>query len=224
MDGSEKGELLSLSEASNWASKYMGRKVTVSNITYLIQYGKIPKYDNNGNTQILKEDLMYYYRNHYYSKVDKWIQKDDKDINWLLSFDNYTEAERTKHVNRLHPYKGKFIPQLVEYFLDEHTDELKNVVFFHPGDIIIDPFCGSGTTLVEASELGIKAIGVDISEFNALISNCKVGDYNLVELERELNKISDLLRLYLSNSRILDFDNVLIKELNKFNIKYFPQS
>lgn len=84
------------------------------------------------------------------------------------------------------------------------------------------PLCGSGTTLVEASELGIKAIGVDISEFNALISNCKVGDYNLVELERELNKISDLLRLYLSNSRILDFDDVLIKELNKFNIKYFP--
>ncbi len=222
MDGREKGELLSLSEASNWASKYMGRKVTVSNITYLIQYGKIPKFDNNGNTQILKEDLIYYYRNHYYSKVDKWIQKDDKDINWLLSFDNYTEAERTKHVNRLHPYKGKFIPQLVEYFLDEHTDELKNMVFFHPGDIIIDPFCGSGTTLVEASELGIKAIGVDISEFNALISNCKVGDYNLVELERELNKISDLLRLYLTNSRILDFDDILIKELNKFNIKYFP--
>ena len=28
------------------------------------------------------------------------------------------EAETTKHVHRLHPYKGKFIPQLVEYFLD----------------------------------------------------------------------------------------------------------
>ena len=130
MDGREKGELLSLYEASNWASNYMGRKVTISNITYLIQYGKIRKYNNNGSIQILKEDLIHYYRSHYYSNASKWIQKDNKDINWLLSFDNYTEAERTKHVNRLHPYKGKFIPQLVEYFLDEHIDELKKEVFF----------------------------------------------------------------------------------------------
>ena len=75
---------------------------------------------------------------------------------------------------------------------------------------------------MEASELGIKAIGVDISEFNALISNCKLGDYNIVELEIELNKINDRLRLYLTDSRILDFDDALIKELNKFNAKYFP--
>jgi hypothetical protein len=75
---------------------------------------------------------------------------------------------------------------------------------------------------VEASELGIKAIGVDISEFNALISNCKLGEYNIVELEKELNKINDSLRLYLTDSRILDFDDALIKELNKFNTQYFP--
>ena len=47
------------------------------------------------------------------------------DLNWALSFDQYREAETTKHVHRLHPYKGKFIPQLVEYFLDQHTDNFK---------------------------------------------------------------------------------------------------
>jgi len=40
----------------------------------------------------------------------------------------------------LHPYKGKFIPQLVEYFLDSHTDEFKKEVYFHKGDIVLDPF------------------------------------------------------------------------------------
>lgn len=47
------------------------------------------------------------------------------DLNWTLSFDNFRESDTTKHVHRLHPYKGKFIPQLVEYFLDNHIDDFK---------------------------------------------------------------------------------------------------
>jgi hypothetical protein len=40
------------------------------------------------------------------------------------------EAETTKHIHRLHPYKGKFIPQLVEYFLDDHTDSFKKAISY----------------------------------------------------------------------------------------------
>ena len=56
-----------------------------------------------------------------------------------LSFANVREYERTKHVHRLHPYLGKFIPQLVEVFLKH---------YFKKGDSILDPFMGSGTTLI----------------------------------------------------------------------------
>ena len=86
-----------------------------------------------------------------------------EDLNWTLSFDYLKESERTKHVHRLHPYKGKFIPQLVEYFLDKHVDDFKQEVYFQKGDIVLDPFCGSGTTLVQANELGMRDI--DISAF-----------------------------------------------------------
>jgi len=135
----------------------------------------------------------------YYDENDKerqWKEKLGDDINWHLSFTEYKESERTKHVHRLHPYKGKFIPQLVEYFLDSHTDEFKREVYFHEGDIVLDPFCGSGTTLVQANELGMHAIGMDVSAFNCLISNVKVGKHNislLIETIQELNeKLNDL--------------------------------
>ena len=48
------------------------------------------------------------------------------DLNWDLSFDRLREKDTTKHVHRLHPYKGKFIPQLVEYFIGGHTNNFKN--------------------------------------------------------------------------------------------------
>jgi len=67
-------------------------------------------------------------------------------LNWSLSFHHLREKDTTKHVHRLHPYKGKFIPQLVEYFIDNKTDNFKKERYFNKGDIILDSF--SGTTLV----------------------------------------------------------------------------
>ncbi|HQP89705.1 MAG TPA: site-specific DNA-methyltransferase, partial [Bacteroidales bacterium] len=114
-------QLLSLKEACEWASRYLNKKVTISNISYLIQYGRIKKYGDNGYTYVSLKELTEYY-NSLHNNIKN---SSDLDINWALSFEQYTEAERTKHVHRLHPYKGKFIPQLVEYFLDSHTDEFK---------------------------------------------------------------------------------------------------
>jgi len=122
-------KFLNLREASKWASQYLNRKVTISNISYLIQYGRIKKYGNNGNPLIDKDELKEYY-DAINKKESEWKKALGDDLNWHLSFVEYKESERTKHVHRLHPYKGKFIPQLVEYFLDGHTDEFKKEVFF----------------------------------------------------------------------------------------------
>ncbi len=216
----EDEKLVSLKEASIWASQYLNREVTISNISYLIQYGRIKKYGYNGNLLINIEELKDYYDS--CSKEKDWRKILGKDVNWHLSFIQYKEAERTKHVHRLHPYKGKFIPQLVEYFLDSHTDEFKKEVYFHKGDIVLDPFCGSGTTLVQANELGMHAIGIDISSFNVLISKVKVEKHNLILIEDTIHKLTLKLKELQKNNSNIIFEENLSSELAKFNKKYFP--
>ena len=86
----------------------------------------------------------------------------DPELSWTEA--QLPEKQRTKHVHRLHPYLGKYVPQLVEIFLRRH---------FVRGMTVLDPFVGSGTTLVEASTFGAHSIGVDISAFNCLLSSAK---------------------------------------------------
>lgn len=213
---------LSIKEASQWATEYLNKNVTSSNISYLIQYGRISKIEDNGSTQVSKQELIEYYKDQTSSKREQWNEQLGEDLNWALSFEQYKEAETTKNVHRLHPYKGKFIPQLVEYFLDDHTDKFKKDIYFKPGDIVYDPFSGSGTTLVQACELGIHAVGNDISAFNAMIGNCKVTKYDLVNVKFELDRITVALRLYIQNNKIFEFEERLLKELYFFNQKNFP--
>lgn len=100
------------------------------------------------------------------------------NLNWREI--DLPERERTKHVHRLHPYLGKFIPQLVEIFLRK---------YFMPGEIIVDPFCGSGTTLVQANELGIHSVGIDISAFNILLCSAKTEMYDIQKARYEIMDI-----------------------------------
>lgn len=209
-----------LKEASIWASKYLNRNVSSSNISYLVQYGRISKYGNNGKLLIKIEELKEYYDS--YDKESKLKNTLGNDLNWHLSFIEYKESERTKHVHRLHPYKGKFIPQLVEYFLDSHTDEFKKTVFFNKGDIILDPFCGSGTTLIQSNELGMHAVGIDISAFNTMISNYKVKKHDIEKIQKTIDEITYKFIEFQRTNNNLVFEDNLLSELSTFNNEYFP--
>jgi len=220
---SEKKEyLLTVKEASIWATNFLKKNVTTSNISYLIQYGRIRRIEKNGTILISIAELNDYYQSYNGSRELNFKEKLGDDLNWTLSFDQYKEAETTKHVHRLHPYKGKFIPQLVEYFLDNHTDKFKKEIYFKEGDIVLDPFSGSGTTMTQSCELGINAIGIDISIFNALIANCKVKEYDIPKLESEIFRITNSLNDFVVKSKILHFEEHLLRKLCEFNNKYFP--
>jgi DNA methylase len=109
----------------------------------------------------------------------------DLELSWSES--ELPQSERTKHVHGLHPYLGKFPPQLAEALIRRHCPE---------GGLVLDPFCGSGTTLVEAVGLGRDAVGCDISAFNALLSREKTRRHDAgavaVGLAQTLARAEDL--------------------------------
>ena len=215
-------KLLTIKEASRSASQFLNQEITASNISYLIQYGRIKKHQNGGSILVDEDDLIGYYERFRLQKSGYWKKRLGQDLNWALSFDHLREKETTKHVHRFHPYKGKFIPQLVEYFLDHHVDGFKKEASFKKGDIVLDPFCGSGTTVVQANELGIDAIGVDISIFNTLISNAKVQRVNFEDLKEEFKKVTDSILGWVLSDQNRGFERELFDRLNEFNREYFP--
>ncbi|HEY7793755.1 MAG TPA: DNA methyltransferase [Gaiellaceae bacterium] len=106
-----------------------------------------------------------------YGELDLALSWSERDL---------PERERTKHVHRLHPYLGKFVPQLVEALLERYV---------RPGGRVLDPFAGSGTTLVQALESGYDGVGVDIAAFNALLISVKTREHELERLDADVREV-----------------------------------
>lgn len=106
------------------------------------------------------------------------------DLHLSWSEAELPERERTKHVHRLHPYLGKYVPQLVEALLERYV---------RSGGRVLDPFAGSGTTLVQSLEAGRDAVGVDVAAFNCLLMGVKTARYDPFVLETELRDAASRL-------------------------------
>ena len=179
------------------AARIVGKRP--ENIRDYIQRGRIGKYNEHGelirraeNGQLrvsLKEIRI------FLSLVEQGLEKHHHaGLHPELGFYNVPEYQRTKHVHRLHPYLGKFIPQLVEWFLRR---------YFQPDNIILDPFMGSGTTLIQGNEMKMHTIGIDISAFDCLIARAKATKYDIAKARFEIMEIEQrvtVLSNYLAQS------------------------
>jgi len=172
-------ELVTIEEAARIVGK------TPHNIRDYIQRGRIGKYNEHG--ELIKRAQNGHLRvslkeiKTFLSLVEQGLEKHHHaGLHPELGFHDVPEYQRTKHVHRLHPYLGKFIPQLVEWFLAR---------YFQPDDVILDPFMGSGTTLIQGNEMKMHTIGIDISPFNCLIARVKAAKYDVAKARSEILEV-----------------------------------
>jgi len=93
---------------------------------------------------------------------------------------NYSDDPSRPYTHPIHPYPAMMIPQVAGRLLDGYGK--RNAV-------VLDPFCGSGTVLLEAVVRGHNAYGIDINPLSLLISKVKTTPLNPGLLEEELEKI-----------------------------------
>ncbi|MBM3249214.1 MAG: site-specific DNA-methyltransferase [Candidatus Omnitrophica bacterium] len=103
---------------------------------------------------LLKKSLAYF----------KSINGEFTDYHFIQQH-NQTSSVNQYLTHWFYPYKGKFHPQMIRALI--------NIIGVNPGETILDPFIGSGTTALECQLLGINCVGIDISPLCALISRVK---------------------------------------------------
>lgn len=82
---------------------------------------------------------------------------------------NFPDRVIHSDMEGIHPYPAKFVAELPRGLL--------NALPFRRGTAVLDPFCGSGTTLVECQRRGIPSIGIDLNPIACLISRVKTSEY-----------------------------------------------
>jgi len=92
-----------------------------------------------------------------------------QEIDW-----DFEDVNTGYLTHSIHPYPAKFIPQIPKTLIRELASA---------SDTILDPFCGSGTTLVEALRLECHAIGIDANPLACLISRAKTTPITQKEAE-----------------------------------------
>jgi DNA modification methylase len=140
------------------------------------------------------------------------VQSIEVDHSW--SFREASRADTSYLTHGYHRYPAKFIPQLAARVIRENTVA---------GDLVCDPFMGSGTTLVEAIVNGRRAYGTDINPAAVMISKAKTAPINPAKLQSEVDSVFDYLQAakHKENYAQVDYSALGITEPSRERINYW---
>lgn len=102
----------------------------------------------------------------------------------------FISHEQTYLTHGLHKYPAKFFPELPKWLIQKYSK---------PGDKIIDPFSGSGTSNIEALLLNRNSVGIDIDPFARFMSKVKTTKLDIKKLKRVEKEIFKSLLKYDKN-------------------------
>ena len=100
---------------------------------------------------------------------------------------DYHESNTRMYSHGIHRYSGKFIPQIAKRAMEIISME---------GELILDPYCGSGTTLLEGLIAKRRVVGIDLNPIAVLISKSKISPISQDLLDNELLAISSSIQRY----------------------------
>lgn len=117
--------------------------------------------------------------------------------NLSLQYKKLLENEKNEDRERMHSfhrYFGKLIPAIPRFAIKQFTEK---------NDIVLDCFCGSGTTLVEAKLLDRNSYGMDLNPLSTLIANVKANPLK----KEQLNNSKDVLLKNIKKDKSKNKDN-----------------
>lgn len=119
---------------------------------------------------------------------------------------NYSDEKKTER-QRWYRYKEGYSIQLMKKIIKDYN---KN-----PNGVIMDPFLGSGTTVIAANELGLKGIGFEVNPFSYFLSTCKINNYNIKEVELFKTLFEKILNLNFDESTEVNYELPKLSIANK---------
>jgi DNA modification methylase len=94
-----------------------------------------------------------------------------------------------RHTHLIHSYPAKLLMHIPHLFLN-------NTLFSKKGDYVLDPFCGTGTVLLESKLAQRNALGADSNPLARLITEVKTETYNIVQLRKLLTQVISRAKKY----------------------------
>ena len=114
-----------------------------------------------------------------------------KDESW-----DFRKSDTKEYTHCFHTYPAMMIPQIARKLLSQYG--IKD-------GWLLDPYCGTGTSLVEASLFGMHSVGCDINPLVRLIATTKLTPICLFTLDETLNRLNDdLFQIKFRNDAIPD--------------------
>jgi hypothetical protein len=127
-----------------------------------------------------------------------------------MNLDNLSHRKHKASSLSIHPYFGKLDPALASSLIGQLTPS--------KSDVILDPFCGSGTVLHEAVSLGYSAVGWDSSPLACMISTAKLlglNEFERQELDHVRRRVSEAMRTP-SSARIWSPNSTRVRSLESW--------
>jgi site-specific DNA-methyltransferase (cytosine-N4-specific) len=97
---------------------------------------------------------------------------------------DFGKADTKIYTHCFHSYPAMMIPQVAGRLIDKYGSKAK---------LLFDPYCGTGTTLVEANLRGINAKGTDLNPLAVLIARAKTTPVSLRILDSQLKDFNDYI-------------------------------